>query len=60
MELPNEEIVNSILDDIKDKEIVVNSIEARTRRKSAPKPFTTSMLQQEAANRLIFLPLRKQ
>ena len=54
MELPNEEIVNSILDDIKDKEIVVNSIEARTRRKSAPKPFTTSMLQQEAANRLSF------
>ena len=54
MELPNEEIVNSILDDINDKEIVVNSIEARTRRKSAPKPFTTSMLQQEAANRLSF------
>ena len=54
MELPNEEIVNSILDDIKDKEIVVNSIETRTRRKSAPKPFTTSMLQQEAANRLSF------
>ena len=39
MELPNEEIVNSILDNIKDKEIVVNSIESRTRKKSAPKPF---------------------
>src|SRR5699024_1383762 len=39
---------------IKDKEIVVNSIESRTRKKSAPKPFTTSMLQQEAANRLSF------
>ena len=54
MELPNEEIVNNILNHIKDKKIVVSSIEARTRKKSPPKPFTTSMLQQEAANRLSF------
>ncbi len=54
MDLPNEEIVNSILNDVKDKEINVTSIESKTRKKSAPKPFTTSMLQQEAANRLSF------
>ena len=52
--MENEELVNSILDNIKDKEIVVNSIESKARRKSAPKPFTTSMLQQEAANKLSF------
>ena len=59
MELPNEEIVNSILDDIKDKEIVVNSIEARTRRKSA-----LNLLQQVCCNKKqqtdYLLPLRKQ
>ena len=54
IELPNEEIVNSILHNINDKDIIVNSIESRTRKKSAPQPFTTSMLQQEAANRLSF------
>ena len=54
IELPNEEIVNSILHNINDKNIIVNSIEAKSRKKSAPQPFTTSMLQQEAANRLSF------
>ncbi|MGL5330743.1 MAG: type I DNA topoisomerase, partial [Peptostreptococcaceae bacterium] len=54
IELDNEETVNKILSQIKDKNLVVEKIESKSRRKSAPKPFTTSMLQQEAANKLSF------
>ena len=54
VELETKEQVNNILERIKDKDLVVNSIESKSRRKSAPKPFTTSMLQQEAANKLGF------
>ena len=34
--------------------LVVTKIESRSRRKSAPKPYTTSVLQQDAANKLNF------
>ncbi|RDY28791.1 type I DNA topoisomerase [Romboutsia weinsteinii] len=54
LELDNEQMVNEILEQIKDKDIVVENIESKSRRKSAPKPFTTSMIQQEAANKLSF------
>ncbi|MEG2416815.1 MAG: type I DNA topoisomerase, partial [Peptostreptococcaceae bacterium] len=54
LELANEQMVNEILKTIKDKDLVINSIESKSRKKSAPKPFTTSMLQQEGANRLSF------
>ncbi|WP_343337724.1 DNA topoisomerase 1 [Terrisporobacter petrolearius] len=54
IDLNNEEEVNKILDDIKNGKLVVEKIESKTRRKSAPKPFTTSMLQQDAANKLSF------
>ncbi|MGL6107420.1 type I DNA topoisomerase [Romboutsia sp.] len=54
LEIENEETVNQILKDIENKEIIVKSIESKSRKKSAPKPFTTSMLQQEAANKLSF------
>ena len=54
IELNNEEEVNHILENIKNEKLVVEKIESNTRRKSAPKPFTTSMLQQEAANKLSF------
>ena len=54
LEIENEEMVNSILDNIDNKEILIKSIESKSRKKSAPKPFTTSMLQQEAANKLSF------
>lgn len=54
VELENEGQVNEILGKIKGKDLTVHSIESKSRRKSAPKPFTTSMLQQEAANKLGF------
>ena len=54
IELNNEEEVNHILENIKNEKLVVEKIESKTRRKSSPKPFTTSMLQQEAANKLSF------
>ena len=54
VELENEGQVNEILEKIKGKDLTVHSIESKSRKKSAPKPFTTSMLQQEAANKLGF------
>ncbi|MBC5996109.1 type I DNA topoisomerase [Romboutsia ilealis] len=54
LELENEEIVNDILKQIENKDLIVEKIESKSRRKAAPKPFTTSMLQQEAANKLSF------
>ena len=53
-DLNSEEDVNRILENIKDEKLVVEKIESKTRRKSAPKPYTTSMLQQDAANKLSF------
>lgn len=54
IDLNSEEDVNRILENIKDEKLVVEKIESKTRRKSAPKPYTTSMLQQDAANKLSF------
>ena len=54
LELDSEDVVNEILNEIENKELLVVNIESKSRRKYAPKPFTTSMLQQEAANKLSF------
>ena len=54
IDLNSEEDVNRILENIKDEKLVVEKIESKTRRKSAPKPYTTSVLQQDAANKLSF------
>ena len=54
IDLNSQEDVNRILENIKDEKLVVEKIESKTRRKSAPKPYTTSMLQQDAANKLSF------
>ena len=54
IELENEEAVNNILEQIQNQDLLVEKIESKSRRKAAPKPFTTSVLQQEAANKLSF------
>lgn len=54
IDIENEAMVNEILSNIEGKNLDVVSIESKARKKSAPKPFTTSMLQQEAANKLSF------
>ena len=54
IELENEEQVKEILKTIENGNLVVTKIESRSRRKSAPKPYTTSVLQQDAANKLYF------
>ena len=53
-EINNEEEVNKILEIIGNKDLHVVKIESKKRKKSAPKPFTTSVLQQEGVNRLGF------
>ncbi|QQQ85894.1 type I DNA topoisomerase [Peptacetobacter hiranonis] len=53
-EIHNEEEVNKILEIIENKDLHVVKIESKKRKKSAPKPFTTSVLQQEGVNRLGF------
>lgn len=57
-ELKNEAAVNTILDEIKNKEIKIVNIEEKERKRVAPKPFTTSQLQQESGNKLSF-PTKK-
>lgn len=54
IELENEEQVKQILEAVKNNDLIVSKIESKSRRKSAPKPYTTSVLQQDAANRLNF------
>lgn len=57
-EIKNEQEVNQIIEDIKGKNLKVVKIEEKERRRMAPKPFTTSQLQQESGTKLSF-PTRK-
>ncbi len=54
LDLNNEDQVNEIIDKIKGSSLLVKKIDTRTRKRAAVKPFTTSVLQQEAVNRLGF------
>lgn len=57
-ELKNKEQTDKILNEIENKNIVIDSIEIKERKRSAPKPFTTSLLQQEAGSKISF-PTKK-
>lgn len=54
IELTSEKETNDILNQIEKKKISVDSIEIKERKRSAPKPFTTSLLQQEAGSKISF------
>lgn len=54
LDLENEDQVNDIIEKIKGSSILIKKIDTRTRKRATVKPFTTSMLQQEAVNRLGF------
>lgn len=54
IDLSTEEQVNEILEAIKDKKMDIVDIDTKKRKRSAVKPFTTSVLQQEAVNKLGF------
>lgn len=54
LDLENEDQVNDIIEKIKGSSILIKKIDTRTRKRTTVKPFNTSMLQQEAVNRLGF------
>lgn len=54
IDLKNEKQVNEIIENIKNKKFDVSKIDTKTRKRTAPKPFTTSALQQEGVNKLNF------
>lgn len=53
-EIKSEEEVNKIISQIKDQNLIVTDIKLGTKKRNPNLPFTTSTLQQEAANKLGF------
>lgn len=58
MDLPSQAVVEKILKEIKNKKLTIDKIENKEKKRASYKPFITSSLQQEAANKLGF-PTRK-
>lgn len=58
VEIKNEEEARSIVDALKNERYVVLSVERKERTRTAPPPFITSTLQQEASRKLKF-PVKK-
>ena len=54
LEIKNKEQMDAVLDDLKDATYVVDSIKSSKKKKNAPLPFTTSVLQQDANRKLNF------
>lgn len=52
--LSNNEDVKTVLKSIKTDEFLVEKVEKKERRRNAPLPYTTSSLQQDAANKINF------
>ncbi|HEO5916300.1 TPA: type I DNA topoisomerase [Streptococcus agalactiae] len=52
--LSNNEYVKTVLKRIKTDEFLVEKVEKKERRRNAPLPYTTSSLQQDAANKINF------
>lgn len=53
-DLSEDDVVNKIVKDVKGKEYEVTDVKKRERKQNPTPPFTTSKLQQEAANKLGF------
>lgn len=54
MDIKTNEQVDEILRKIEKKDLEIEKIETKERKRSSQKPFTTSLLQQDAANRLSY------
>ena len=54
MDIKTNEQVDEILRKIEKKDLEIDKIETKERKRSSQKPFTTSLLQQDAANRLSY------
>ncbi len=54
IDLKNKEQVDLVLESIDGKDLIIRSVDKKERKRTAPKPFTTSSLQQEASSKLSF------
>ncbi len=57
-DLPNEESAQKVVDAVTGKPFTVGAVKKGKKKKSAPAPFTTSTLQQEASRKLNMTPRR--